>query len=124
MPSTLRCPRSGRRPALARVLHFEEAHLPEDPEAQTLKTRFHAFVLELLSRSDSPRQADLEIAARDVTAIIKAVLDATGERGETESEGLAIRVERAVFGYLSNARGATARGAVGSGGPSCDLKQF
>ncbi len=107
-----------RRPVLARVLDFEEARLPEDIDVQRIKTRFHAFVLELLSRPDSPRQPEKEAAARDVTAIIKGIVDAAGERGETEREGLAARVERAVFGYLSNATRASARSAAESGAPS------
>jgi AcrR family transcriptional regulator len=89
-----------RRPALARVLDFEEARLPEDPDVQQVKARFRAFVLELLSRPDAPRQREMEAAVRDVTAIIKGVVDAAGEHGESEPKGLATRVERAVFGYL------------------------
>ena len=89
-----------RRPALARVLDFEEARLPEDVDVQRVKTRFHAFVLELLLRPDIPRQPEPEAAARDVTAIIKGIVDTAGEHGETERRGLGSRVERAVIGYL------------------------
>jgi hypothetical protein len=46
------------------------------------------------------RRAPSRMPARDVMAVIKGIVDAAGEHGETEQHQLAARVERAVFGYL------------------------
>lgn len=89
-----------RRPALARLLDFEEARLPLDADVKRVGERFRATVGELLARSDLPKQQERTVAARDITAIIRALVDAAGEHGETDQRGLAVRVERAVFGYL------------------------
>ena len=90
-----------RRPALARLLDFEEARLPLDPDTQQVSNRFRAILSDLLSRPDLPRQPDPAAAARDVMAIIKGMVDAAGIHGETEQQALASRVGRAVFGYLN-----------------------
>jgi hypothetical protein len=58
------------------------------------------MVAQVLSRADLPRQTEIDIAAPDVMAIIKGMIDAAGVRGETDAEKLAERVRRAVFGYL------------------------
>ena len=89
-----------RRPVLARLLDFEEARLPFDPDVLRVSERFRAIVDETLLRADLPRQADPAAAARDVAAIIKGMIDAAGIHGETGERALATRVERAVFGYL------------------------
>lgn len=90
-----------RRPALARLLDFEEARLPLDPDTRRVGERFCAVVLGVLLRPDLPRQADYAAAARDVMAIIKGMVDAAGVHGETDQRELSKRVHRAVFGYLS-----------------------
>ena len=89
-----------RRPALARLLDFEEARLPLDTDTQQVGERFETIVAAVLRRSDLPSQADVAAASRDVMAIIKGMVDAAGLYGETDQEALAIRVKRAVFGYL------------------------
>ena len=89
-----------RRPVLARLLDFEEARLLFDANIQHVKTRFAAIILNLLSRPDLPRHPDPDLEARDVTAVIKGMVDAAGERGETDQHQLTLCVERAVFGYL------------------------
>jgi hypothetical protein len=43
------------------------------------------------------------VAAQDVLAIIKGMVDAAGERGEQDRDALGSRVGRAVYGYLDNA---------------------
>lgn len=99
-----------RRPALARLLDFEESRMPLDADRQRVRQRFEAIVVDLLSRPDLPPQADLPTAAADVAAIIQGMLDAAGARGETAPEALLGRVRRAVLGYLQGAV------AVGQGG--------
>ena len=95
-----------RRPALARLLDFEEARLPFDLDTQQVGERFRVIVSDVLLRPDLPRQADHAAAARDVMAIIKGMVDTAGVHGETDQGALGVRVERAVFGYLGCGGGA------------------
>jgi AcrR family transcriptional regulator len=89
-----------RRPALARLLDFEEARLPLDADNQRVAGRFLSLVSGALAHPDLPPQADKDTAARDVMAIIKGMIDAAGMHGETDQRDLAARVWRAAFGYL------------------------
>ena len=89
-----------RRPALARLLDFEEARLPLDTDTQQVGERFGTIIAAVLRRSDLPPQSDNAAASRDVMAIIKGMVDAAGIYGETDQDALTIRVKRAVFGYL------------------------
>lgn len=89
-----------RRPALARLLDLEEARLPFDPETRRVLDRLRTILLDVLAREDIGRQRDPDVAAQDVLAIIRGMVDAAGERGETDQPGLARRVCRAVYGYL------------------------
>ncbi len=89
-----------RRPALARLLDFEEARLPNDAEVRRAGEQLRAVVLDLLGRPDLPPQRDAPTAARDVMAIVKALIDTAGEHRETDRQALTVRVGRAVFGYL------------------------
>ena len=89
-----------RRPALARLLDFEESRLPFDAGTQRVRERFEAILAAVLSRLDLPPQTDLPTATADVAAIIRGMLDAAGERGETARESLLGRVRSAVIGYL------------------------
>ncbi|MEP9355482.1 TetR/AcrR family transcriptional regulator [Xanthobacter sp. KR7-65] len=90
-----------RRPRLARLLDFEEARLPFDPQTQLVRARMGMLVADVLARPDLPRQTDIATTTADVLAIIRGMLDAAGERGETEHDALRSRVRRAVLGYLS-----------------------
>lgn len=89
-----------RRPALARLLDFEESRAPIAKELAASKGGFHDIVLQLLARDDIPPQPDLGIAAGDIGAIIPAITDAAGERGEADRAALEQRIVRAIFGYL------------------------
>jgi AcrR family transcriptional regulator len=91
------------RPALARLLDYEEARLPLDAETEQIKQRFFELTRDTLLRPDMPPQPDIDVAARDVVAIIKGMIDAAGEHGEEDRNGLALRVKRAVIGYLRTA---------------------
>lgn len=88
------------RPALARLLDYEEARLPLDAQTDRIKHRFLELTRNTLARPDMPPQPDIDIAARDAVAIIKGMIDAAGEHGEEDRDGLALRVRRAVLGYL------------------------
>ncbi|MBB3381917.1 MULTISPECIES: TetR/AcrR family transcriptional regulator [unclassified Rhizobium] len=89
-----------RRPALARLLDFEEARLPLDAATEAVKRRFFELTRATLLRPDLPPQADIKVASRDVVAIIKGMVDAAGDHGDTDKNQLALRVKRAVLGYL------------------------
>ena len=94
-----------RRPALARLLDYEEARLPLEPDTQEVGKRFENIVSGVLERSDLPGQPDRDAAARDVMAIIKGMVDAAGVHGRSNQRDLTKRVERAVFGYLGLGKG-------------------
>lgn len=91
-----------RRPALARLLDLEEARLPLDEDTQRITRRLHSILLSILTRTDLPQQPDPDLAAHDVLAIIKGMVDTAGERCEQDRDALSSRVGRAVFGYLEN----------------------
>ena len=91
-----------RRPILARLLDLEEARLPFDKDTQDVTHRLRSILLGVLGRADIPRQTDPDLAAQDVLAIIKGMVDAAGERGERDQAGLNLRVCRAVDGYLGS----------------------
>jgi AcrR family transcriptional regulator len=92
-----------RRPALARLLDFEEARLPLDAEAKRIKARFFELVRNALERSDLLLLPDSGVATRDVLAIIKGMVDAAGRHGDEDVGGLSLRVRFAVVGYLKMA---------------------
>lgn len=87
-----------RRPVLARLLDREEARLPFDRATQAVAARLHAILADLLARNG---EGAPELAAHDVLAIIRGMVDGAGERGEDDPVALAARVRRAVFGYLT-----------------------
>jgi AcrR family transcriptional regulator len=90
-----------RRPKLARLLDFEEGRLPIRSRAGRVDDVFHAALVRVLSQPDARTHGDLQIAAFDVLAILKGMVDAAGEREETNAPQLERRVRRAVLGYLS-----------------------
>ncbi|MFC5475797.1 TetR/AcrR family transcriptional regulator [Paraherbaspirillum soli] len=89
-----------RRPALARLLDFEERRLPIDARNGRVADQIHVALLALFGRNDAPVSEHAETAAYDVIAIVKGMVDAAGERAETDARQLELRVRRAVFGYL------------------------
>lgn len=92
-----------RRPQLARLLDFEEARLPFDADTQRVGEQIQQLLVEILGKPGVPSQPDLHIAAGDMVAIIKGMIDAAGQRGERDQDALASRVQRAAFGYLLGA---------------------
>nr|WP_322787075.1 TetR/AcrR family transcriptional regulator [Paraburkholderia dilworthii] len=89
-----------RRPALARVLDFEENRPAIARELAKSKAAFREVIQQILARDDIPPQPDIEITTDDLVAIIRAIVDGAGERGESDRAGLQRRVERALSGYL------------------------
>lgn len=89
-----------RRPVLARLLDLEEAMMPTDSDLAGVTERAHAVLTGILSRPDIPPQGDVRLAAFDVVAIVKAMVDSAGDRGEQSFADLHARVSRAVTGYI------------------------
>jgi AcrR family transcriptional regulator len=89
-----------RRPKLARLLDFEESRLPIRSRKGRVDDLVHAALVRVLSQPETNTQGDVEVAAFDVLAIVKGMVDAAGERQETNALELEQRVRRAVFGFL------------------------
>jgi AcrR family transcriptional regulator len=90
-----------KRPKLARILDFEEGHLPFDAATRKLNDNVTAVVLKIIERLAPPCREDDQAAARDVVAIMKGIVDAAGFAAEADPIAVEKRVRRAVFGYLS-----------------------
>jgi AcrR family transcriptional regulator len=89
-----------QRPALARILDEEEERLPIDAELDRAGAAVVRAFQRCLDAPDLvPRSRGAHVA-RDLVAIVKALVDAAGERGEHDAAALLARVRRAVFGYL------------------------
>lgn len=102
------------RAELARLLDEQEGR-PE-LRAHLDKGRFGQLIDTLLRRPGLPRQADTALAAADVAALIRGLVDGAGERRETDLAHLQRRVEAAIFGYLEWA----AAIEPGRQGPECE----
>jgi AcrR family transcriptional regulator len=89
-----------RRPALARALDFEENRPAIANELVALKTAFGELMRQILLHEDIPPQLSSEVATDDLLAILRAIVDGAGERGEVDRGALESRVGRALFGYL------------------------
>lgn len=89
-----------RRPALARALDFEENRPAIAKELATSTAAFRKLIRQILARDDIPPQPDVETATDDLISVIRALVDAAGERGESDRKDLENRVRRALFGYL------------------------
>jgi AcrR family transcriptional regulator len=89
------------RPALARMIDFEERRLPMLDRNRSVAAVLQQTIVDALRRPDAPRVAQAELAAQDVLAMTRGMVDAAGELGETDADGLQRRVYLAVTGYLS-----------------------
>ncbi|MFM0637548.1 TetR/AcrR family transcriptional regulator [Paraburkholderia metrosideri] len=89
-----------RRPALARALDFEENRPAIANALVALKTAFGELMRQILLHEDIPPQLSIEVATDDLLAILRAIVDGAGERGEVDRGALESRVGRALFGYL------------------------
>lgn len=93
------------RPRLAKLLDVEESR-PELRTALSGKGSMRTLLMEILAREGLPQQQDADVATRDLLAIIRGLVDAAGEREETDTAGLIRRVTAAVLGYLTMMSGA------------------
>jgi AcrR family transcriptional regulator len=99
------------RPALARALDFSESRLVMDQETRATLRAIEAVAIRMLE-AHLPRlsRKEIHLAAADVGALARGMIDAAGQRGETNSATLTARVTRAAVGYLTPLR-ATREGA-------------
>ena len=89
-----------RRPALAKLLDFEEGRLSEETSTSNAVTVLHESIMELLQKRAKPPSEGPLVAAADIIAITRALTDAAGERGESKTIELENRIERTILGYL------------------------
>jgi AcrR family transcriptional regulator len=89
-----------RRPQLARLIDVAEKREIFNDQVSSTASRMQAVLERILSLPDAPRVRNRSVAAADLVAIIRSLIDAAGERGEGESVPLMRRVEGAVWGYL------------------------
>jgi len=85
---------------LVRLLDFEESRLPIAPRIRKVTDAIFGALLQILSRPDAPYCSNKKEAAFDILALAKGMVDAAGEREETDAHQLEKRVRRAVYGYL------------------------
>lgn len=85
------------RPALARALDFLEPGLPLDAETAALTRNIAMLVARLLGAHGV---ANPHVAARDLVALTKGMVDAAGLAGETDPAPVTDRILRAASGYL------------------------
>jgi AcrR family transcriptional regulator len=96
-----------RRPKLAVLLDIAEMRLPFDDENRCVAARLIETLMALLRKSDVPPLADIAEAAGDLLAIAKGMIDAAGQRGETNAKKLIERVFGAAIGYIEEVSAAT-----------------
>jgi AcrR family transcriptional regulator len=87
------------RPRLARLLDVEESR-PDLQPAISGKGSMRTLLMQILAREGLPPQPDPDLAARDLLAIVRGLVDTAGEREEADTSGLIHRVTAAVMGYL------------------------
>jgi AcrR family transcriptional regulator len=89
-----------RRPVLARLLDIEESRPEYRGELSDLQAS-QQTLLAIIRRDDMASQVSAEVAAGDIAAMVRGIVDAAGERGEHDLADLRRRVRAAVFGYLA-----------------------
>ncbi|MFW1648579.1 TetR/AcrR family transcriptional regulator [Acinetobacter nosocomialis] len=85
------------RPQLARTLEFTSEVIGKDIEESELQHELETVISDLFTRSGI---SHAQIAAQDVIALSKGMINAAGIAGESDLNNLQQRVEKAVFGYL------------------------
>lgn len=92
------------RPDLERLLDEMQRRLPPDALDLAAADGIHAGVVGFLSRHrDRLATGDLDAAAADAQAIVRALVDAAAARGETDAVAIETRTVRAVLGCLTEA---------------------
>jgi AcrR family transcriptional regulator len=90
-----------RRPALARILDFEEARLVAVMPPLRNTTAMRGSLEEFLVRNYFLADATSKWVANDVIEIVRALADASAQRPHVDISSLELAIEAAVCGYLS-----------------------
>ncbi|MDO7512531.1 TetR/AcrR family transcriptional regulator [Acinetobacter baumannii] len=85
------------RPRLARTLEFASELIGKDVEESELQHELETMISDLFIHSGISHS---QIAAQDVMALSKGMINAAGIAGESDLNDLQQRVEKAVLGYL------------------------
>jgi len=85
-------------PVLSLALEYAEMTLPLQAETEDLKTALIGAVAGVLARQGI---ADPALAARDLVALARGMIDHAGLYGEQDAGSLTARVRRAILGYLA-----------------------
>ncbi|MDC5359829.1 TetR/AcrR family transcriptional regulator [Acinetobacter baumannii] len=85
------------RPKLARTLEFASEIIGKDTEESELQHELETIISDLFIRSGI---SHAQLAAQDVIALSKGMINTAGIAGENNLNDLQQRVEKAVFGYL------------------------
>lgn len=86
------------RSQLASALEYVEQFLPMEHETQRFNQLVAHRIAGLLGEFGI---ADTDLAARDVAALSRGLIDAAGLAGETDKEAVADRLAPAILGYLA-----------------------
>lgn len=86
------------RPALARQLEYVEATLPVEAQTQGMNAEIADLLASFLHARGLARA---ELAARDIAAMTRGMIDAAGQAGETDRAALVERLQPAVMGYMA-----------------------
>ncbi|MEA1651524.1 TetR/AcrR family transcriptional regulator [Nitrospirillum sp. BR 11164] len=89
-----------RRPVLAHLLDVQESRLPLGPAQEDRGAELRALLAQVLARTSLPAGLSLETAQDDIFALVRALTDQAGARGDTDAHALRERIGRALFGYL------------------------
>lgn len=89
-----------RRPALAALLDFEQHRLSAVMPASGNGAALHAALAGFVRGGYPNGMLAPALAASDLMAIISALTDAAGRRGDVHPAQLVARIEAAVLGYL------------------------
>ena len=88
-----------QRPALAAALLYVETLVGADEDIAALRAKLGRETVAFLKAHGA---SDPELAARDITALVRGMALAAGLNGERDVEALVARMERAVRGYLDD----------------------
>jgi AcrR family transcriptional regulator len=89
-----------KRPQLARLIDVAEKREAFSQQVSGTTSRLQSVMENILTLSDAPKVPDRSVAAMDLLALMRGLIDAAGERQESATKELLQRTEGAVWGYL------------------------
>lgn len=89
------------RPRLAMLIDFAELREAFRSQVAGTRSQLKTVMEDILLLPGGSRDGDAGATSDDLLAIIRVLMDAAGERGESASSRLVSRIEGAVMGYLA-----------------------